>query len=287
MWVLRIIWIVLPVTAGPAVGDALNGWSHGARVVAEVLLWAAWAVALVALLAPRPLGLTITRIVAPAFVGVAVATAWGTGAPRLAIAIVTTLLAAILATRPAFGRASAEGIAYGDELRFPLKVPPALAVGAVPVAIALVAAGIATGPLLLASGRTVAGVVALVIGLPLAAFLFRALHGLSTRWVVLVPAGVTIVDPMTLADPVLFMRERIAGLAPVGPGAAVSGLDLRLGASVGAIALHLTDDAQIVTSGRGRRRGERVTTRTLVFAPVDAATLLTAVTRRVDQREIK
>jgi hypothetical protein len=286
MWALRIVWIILPVAAGPAVGDALSGWARAPRVVAEIMLWAGWAAVLVSLLAPRPLGLTVTRIVGPAFVAVAIATAWRAPALSAASAIATTSIAAFLTTRSAFARASAEGVAYGDELRFPLKVPPALAVGAGPVAVLLVAAGIATGPLLIASGHIAAGVVATLIGFPLAAFLFRALHGLSMRWAVLVPAGVTIVDPMTLADPVLFMRERIAGLDPVGIRAADGVLDLRLGASVGAIALHLTDDAQIVTAGRGRSRSEKVTTRTLVFAPVDAATLLVAVSRRVGQREV-
>jgi hypothetical protein len=286
VWALRIVWIVLPIAAGPAVADTLSGWARAPRVVAEVLLWAAWAAVLVSLLAPRPLGLTVSRVVAPAFVGVAIATGWAAPTVPAVFAIATTSIAAILVTRPAFGRASAQGVAYGDELRFPLKVPPALAVGVAPVAVLLVAAGIATGPLLLASGHVVAGVVAIVIGFPLAAFLFRALHGLSMRWAVLVPAGVTIVDPMTLADPVLFMRERIARLTPFGVRAADGVLDLRLGASVDAIALHLTDDAQIVTAGRGRRRSEKVTTRTLVFAPVDASTLLVAVSRRTGQREI-
>lgn len=287
MWALRIVWIALPVTAGSAVADATKSWADGPHLLAEALLWVAWAAVLVALLAPRPIGLTVSRVVAPAFVGVAVATAWAAPATPVIVAIASTVVAALLVTRPAFGRASAEGVAYGDELRFPLKVPPALAFGVVPLAALLVAAGLATGPLLLASGRVVAGLVATVVGFPLAAFLARALHGLSMRWAVLVPAGITIVDPMTLADPVLFMRERIAQLAPAGVRADDDALDLRLGASVGAIALHLTDEAQILTAARGRRRSETVTTRTLVFAPVESEALLVgAASRRTAQREI-
>lgn len=287
MWALRFVWIVLPVTAGPAVADATKGWAAGPRILAEVLLWVAWAAVLVALLAPRPIGLTVSRVVAPAFIGVAVATAWAAPTTPVIVAIVAAAVAGFLVTRPEFGRASAEGVAYGDELRFPLKVPPALAVGAAPLAAFLVAAGIATGPLLLASGRVVGGLVATIVGIPLAAFLFRALHGLSMRWAVLVPAGVTIVDPMTLADPVLFVRERIAQLELAAVQADDDALDLRLGASLGAIAMHLTDEAQILTAARGRRRSEKVTTRTLVFAPVESGALLVAAaSRRSAQREI-
>ncbi|MBV8949544.1 MAG: hypothetical protein JOZ99_01615 [Actinobacteria bacterium] len=285
MWALRVVWILLPLVAGPAAAGALRGWSRAPRVLAETLLWLSWATVLVSVLAPRPLGLTAARVIAPAFLGVAIAGAWGASAWQSALAIAMATVAAVLVTRPAFARCCAEGIAYGDELRFPLKVPPALAVGAAPIATLLVAAGVATGPLLLASGHLAAGAFATVIGVPLSVFLFRSLHVLSMRWAVLVPAGVTLVDPMTLADPVLFMRERIAGItaAAVRPGDGP--LDLRLGASVGALALRLTDDAQILTAGRGRRAGEKVNTHVLVFAPVEGDALLHAMARRAGQRE--
>lgn len=264
----------------------MGGWRSATRVLAEVLLWTAWALVLVAVLAPRPLGLTVARLAAPAFLALAIATAWGARGATAAVAIATTALAAVLVTRPGFARFCAEGVAYGDELRFPLKVPPALAVGVAPAAVLLVAAGIATGPLLLASGRIVAGLIATVIGLPLAAFLFRSLHTLSMRWAVVVPAGVTLVDPMTLADPVLFVRDRIAELSAARIRAGDGVLDVRLGASVGSLALRLTEEAQILTAGRGRRRSEKVTTRTLLFAPVEGEDLLQAMARRRAQREI-
>ena len=38
----------------------------------------------------------------------------------------------------------------------------------------------------------------------------RSLHSLARRLLVLVPAGVVVVDPLTLADPVLMRREQIA-----------------------------------------------------------------------------
>src|SRR5207247_9238486 len=67
LWLVRLAWASLPLTAGPAAGDALAGWSTPPRTLAEVLLWATWTTALVALLAPHPIGLTALRVVAPTF----------------------------------------------------------------------------------------------------------------------------------------------------------------------------------------------------------------------------
>ena len=66
----------------------------------------------------------------------------------------------------------------------PCAFPLPLLVGPVPLAVAVVGAGIAAGPLLLADERFVAGIVATVIGFPLAYLLVRSLHALGARWLV-------------------------------------------------------------------------------------------------------
>jgi hypothetical protein len=201
-------------------------------------------------------------------------------------AIACTLAAAVLAGTPGVGRACAQGAAYGDEERFPLKVPPALFLGVLPLAVLLLGAGLALGPVLLAGGELVAGLVALAVGLPLAAGLARSLHLLSRRWVVLVPAGVVVADPMTLSDPVLFPREHVLGLGPADPGRrpGPEALDLRLGAAIGSCALLLDDDVEIYRRVRGRAAGRR--THLLLFTPVAARTMLgRAASRRIRVRE--
>jgi hypothetical protein len=148
----------------------------------------------------------------------------------------------------------------------------------------LVAAGLVTGPLLLADGRVVAGLVALVAGVPVAALAARSLHSQSTRWAVLVPAGLVVVDAMTLADPVLFIRERIESLRPMTrrqrtPADAV---DLRLGARSGSVAMSLDRPTEVLRARRGRSRAgvEHVTA--LCFATVYSTELLaTAAARRI------
>src|SRR5215510_1128677 len=108
--------------------DALGGWREGPRVVAAILLWLAWGVGLVALLAPRPTGITAIRVVAPTFavLGIVVAVTSDTSALAATGAIVATLVAAALVADPAVALAAANAIAYGDERRYPLRVPPAL-----------------------------------------------------------------------------------------------------------------------------------------------------------------
>src|SRR6266508_2076853 len=127
LWLVRLAWASLPLTAGPAAGDALAGWSTPPRTLAEILLWATWATALVALLA----------------------------------AVVAAVLVIAL---PAVSFACANAVAYGDERRHPLRTPPVLWLGPLPVAPLLVAGGIAGGPLLLADGRIGVGIAALVAG---------------------------------------------------------------------------------------------------------------------------
>ena len=89
-----------------------------------------------------------------------------------------------------------------------------------------------------------------------ASSLGRLVHQLSRRWVVLVPAGIVIADPLTLTDPVLFVRERVMGIGPADPGRRppADALDLRLGAVLGSCALLLTDEADLMRRVRGQRR---------------------------------
>jgi hypothetical protein len=276
-WILAAVWVTLPVTAGGALADATAGWATAPQVAAAVLGWAAWAAALLAILVPRPWLLTLARAVAPGFVVVAivVAVAGDVGAPEAGVAVAATLLAAVLVSRPTLAFLSANAAAYGDESRYPLRVPPGLFLGPVPLARLLLGAAVVAGPLLLADQRWVVGAIALVVGAPVAWFTARALHGLSTRWAVLVPAGFVVVDPFTLSDPVLFVRERITTLRAVGPdvpGPAV--LDLRLGASLGGVGLAVDTDAELFRTRRSRRAAEPLRTRELWVATLASGRLL-------------
>jgi hypothetical protein len=285
MLLLRVAWISLPVTAGAALSDAVAPWSDATSATAAVLLWVAWSLVLVALLAPRPVGLTAARTGAALAWSACVLAAITGRASALSsmAALAVTTLCVVLVAIPSFARSCAQGAAYGDEERFPLKVPPALFLGVVPLAVLGVGAGIAAGPLLLAAEQLVLGLVVLVVGWGVAFLLLRSLHLFSRRWAVLVPAGFVIADPMTLTDPVLFPREHIVGLGPADPRQRppAEATDLRLGAATGSLALLLDDDAEIYRRTRGGAASLR--THLLLIAPVAAAELLEhASSRRIN-----
>jgi hypothetical protein len=236
---------------GSALADATREWSTAPARLADVILWAVWAAALFALFAPRPWGLTLLRIAAPLGLLCAAVSAASTSAAAAVLAVVGAAAATFFALSAPFAAAAANALAYGDEQRFMLRVPLPLALAPVPIAVLLVGVGTMLGPLLIADGRTISGVVALVIGWPLAALLVRALHPLSCRWLVLVPAGIAIADPLTLTEPVLVRREQIEHFGRLGAtDLGGEALDLRVGTLIGGVALELSEPVDF-----GRRRG--------------------------------
>jgi hypothetical protein len=273
--------MLLPVSAGGALGDALSSWSDTPARVAAVLLWAAWSIGLVALLAPRPWGLTALRIVAPAVVLVTFASVTSTSAASALLAGSVAIVAMVFALSASVAQTAANSIAYGDELRFPLRTPVSLLVGPVPLAVLLIG-GACAGPLLLADGRIVGGVVVTAVGLPVAFAMVRSLHSLARRFLVFVPAGVVVVDPLTLADPVLMRREQIARIGHEPDGYVSAGaLDLRLGTRVGTIELRLREP-QTFARRRGRRGAELCDAEVVLVSTVrTAAIIATAGERRI------
>jgi hypothetical protein len=284
LWCARLLWVSLPITAATAIADALDGWSSAPAYLAAAMLWVAWATALVALFAPRPWGLTFVRVVAPVGVVVAIVCVPSTSPGAASVAVAFTLVAAVVALSPAVAQAAGNALAYGDEVRFPLRIPLPLLLAPVPVAVVLVAFGVATGPLLLADGHLVSGVVAVVVGIPLAAFLARSLHALSRRWLVLVPAGLVVVDPLILVDPAMMRGPQLLDFAAKTAAPDLDrALDLRLG-TPGGVTIRLVEPLPFVRR-RGRSDGAIVTTDVLLVAPTRRAALLTTVgARRLSRR---
>ena len=279
LWCARLTWALLPVSAGSALGDALEGWSTSPARVAAVLLWTAWTVGLIALLAPRPWGLTALRVVAPAAVAAALLAVASTSAAAAAFAVASCALAAVLALSSPIAQAAANSAAYGDEVRYPLRTPLSLFFGPVPLAVVLVAVGVSAGPLLLADGRYVIGAIVTAAGFAVAAALARSVHALARRWLVLVPAGIVIVDPLTLVDPVLMRREQIKSVRRTPTDTAVAPLDLRLGTPGGTIVLSLHEPLSFARR-RGRHDAELHDAETVMISTVRADALVRAAGER-------
>jgi len=275
-WALRAAWAVLPFTAGPAFADALGGRSGPVRTVASVGLWAAWAVVLVATLVPHPVSLTLVRSAAPgAVVAALVAAAEGFGSPP---AVATTALALAVALLPETGTVFVNGPAYPNERRFLLRVPAPLLLGVLAVVWAVAVAPLVAGPLLLAARQWVAGALVAAAGAPVSVVLFRAMHGLSRRWLVFVPAGVVLHDHVALADPVLFRRQVVARIGPA--PADTDALDLTQAAPGLGIELALTEEVPMVRARPGQRLGDAVSPTRVLFTPTRPGAVLREAAER-------
>jgi hypothetical protein len=276
---LGATWLALPFAAGPAFAAALEDVDAAPRLVASVLLWAAWAAVLPALLVPRPIGLTVVRVVAPCAPIAALLAALDDGAGPVAAgaALGTTLLAAALALSAETGWTFVNGAAYGDEVRHLLRAPGALLMGPIPLAWAVLVAGATAGPLLLADRRWVLGGLLTAAGLPAAAILARALDRLTRRWAVFVPAGMVLHDAMSLTDPVLFTRASVRRL---GPAPSDSGaLDLTQRAPGLALELSLHEAASMFVAVP-RQPAQAVHARALLFTPSRPGAVLAEAGRR-------
>ena len=274
---LVLSWAALPFTVGPSLGAALDPRDAAVRLAGSALAWAVWAAGVVATLAPHPLGLTWLRLTAP---GVVTCAAWSAaevgvsvGSAAAAVAVVATVFA------PETGQLFANGPAYPNERRFPLRPPGPLLLGPLPVAAALVV-GLPVASVLLLAGRSwIAAAITTVAATAAIRILGRSLHSLSRRCVVFVPAGLVIVDPLALADPVLFQRKVVETLRPA--PADSDSLDLTQGALGLALELVLREKVEM-TLQRPGRAGEPGSSARLLFTPTrPGAVLAEAATRRL------
>ncbi len=281
-WVLRVGWLALPLATRLAVSAWLRHRGPDLHLAAGIELWGAWAVGLVATLVPHPLSLTAVRLLAPAGVAVAVGAAASNrpSAVAGAVAVAVTLLVAVLVYLPETGTMFVNGAAYPNERRYLLRVPGPLVFGPLEFAWALIVAAPAIGGLLIGARHWVLGPVILVLAVGPAVLAARSVHGLSRRWVVFVPAGFVLHDPVGLADPVLFERQGIASVYPA--PVETDALDLTQRAFGLALELALKDPVTLAISRPGNRTGEPKSPSRVLFTPTrPGAVLSTAAERRI------
>lgn len=282
-WIVRGAWAILPFAAGPALAGALDTRSVPVRTAASALLWGAWAATLSASLVAHPVSLTILRLATPAAVAAASwAATQAAGAGGL-LAVAATLPAVVLAYLPETGEAFVNGPAYPNERRFPLRVPTPLLFGPLALAWVLAVGAPVAAVLLLAARQWVPGAVTAAAGAAAAFFLGRAMHGLSRRWVVFVPAGLVLHDPMSLADPVLFPKTKIVSLDPAPPVTAGTStvLDLTQRAAGLALELVVDEEATLVLAKPGSRIGATAQADRVRFTPTRPGRVLAELRNRM------
>ncbi|HET6775383.1 MAG TPA: hypothetical protein VFH36_18865 [Acidimicrobiales bacterium] len=281
-WPARVTWLLLPLAAGPALGDALAerlADERAVQIVASAGAWLVWVAVLVATLVPTTVSLTVLRIAAPTAVLASLAALVTVGTTAAAVVgLAAALVAALAALAAETAEVFVDGSSYGDERRLPLRVPAALLAGPAELAWLAAVAGPVAGPLALAAGRWVVGVLALAAGLPAAWWGVRALHSLARRWLVFVPAGVVVHDPLTLAEPVLLRRGLVRSVGPA--PADTDALDLTGGASGLALEVRLSEPVALVPVARRRRTAEVTDVDALLVTPSRPGRVLAEARRR-------
>ena len=254
LWIFRVVWLILPFTAGPLFARALEEAERPLELGATIGLWVVWALLLIASMVPRTETLTAVRIVAPASllaVGLSIISLLDLDTVdfSLTLAIVGAGAAALLAFRPAVSDAFVDGSSYGDERRFLLKTPGALMAGPIQLVWVTIVLGAIAGPLLLLAERWVLGGIAVVAGWALAYGAVPVLHRLSNRWLVFVPAGMVVHDKTALREPQLFRRESITALGPAPVDTTYE--DLTLNSPGLALRAELIEPSKIILNNRG------------------------------------
>ena len=216
-WPVRVAWLALPLVAGPALSDALAEASRPVQLVASIGVWGAWAAALVATLVPTTVSLTALRLAAPSAVaaalvalvadGAGAATVGGPGGgvggradrPRardgrgVRRRLVLRRRAAAAPAHPrrpaARGRSSWRGRPWRP---------------------AWPRARCCSRP-----GSGWPGRWPSLVGVRWRPWWgVRVMHTLARRWLVFVPTGIVIHDPLTLLDPILVRRSQVRVVRP-------------------------------------------------------------------------
>jgi hypothetical protein len=276
LWSLRITWASLPVVAGPTFAAALDDASRPVQLTAAVGLWVGWAVVLLLTLVPTPLSLTLLRMLAPAAPVAALVGFLRVPGGWAGLALAASLGAAALAFTAEIGQRFVQGGAYGDEQRFPLRPPGPLVLGPLEILWAATVGALGTGALLLAARVWLAGGLLVLLAAVLALPVLRRFHGLSRRWLVLVPAGIVIHDHLVLTEAALARRAQVrsADLALADSEAA----DLT-GAALGpALELRFATPQPLVLAGTSRARtGTAIHAAAVLVSPTRPGAALEAV----------
>jgi hypothetical protein len=268
---LRILWLALAVAMGLALRDA--------GPVVAVAWWATVAGAVIALVVPAPAGLTGLRLVSPVVcAGAALALALGAPSGWAVGALAAAVLAAAVVFSAETGEAMVQGAAYGQEQRFPLRVPaPVL----LPMTLAWLvwAAAVLGGLLLLRHHDWVDGVALAVIAAGLSWLLAKRFHRLSRRWLVVVPAGVVLHDHLVLGETLMVQRPNVAaaGLALADTQAA----DLTGPAAGNAVEITVRETVLAVfPSSKEHPTGRAIHVQSFLISPTRPGRAIRAITGR-------
>ncbi|HJL99279.1 MAG TPA: hypothetical protein QF846_06465, partial [Acidimicrobiales bacterium] len=154
------VWAVTPFSLGAAIDSALTEDVIQRQMWASIAFWIVWGFVLGCSILRRPWGLTMMRVLAPAMLLALFAAHLYSriSTDIFVVAVVHTAVVSLLALLPETGNVMVDGISYGDEKRFLLRIPSAILIGPIALVWGVVILGAFAGPILVASGNWRLGV---------------------------------------------------------------------------------------------------------------------------------
>ena len=278
-WALRVVWVLQPLAFVPLLDSSFSTLPTTGRVAAAVLAWATWAVVLLASLVPSTVSITVGRLLAPLLPVVAVVAgfAGSVSGVRVGVAFGAAVVAVLVWFSGEVGLVLAGGSAYGAEQRFPLKPPVTYLLPMVVFWIVLAGLGVG-GAVLVANESWIVGVLLLVACGFGSWFLGPRFHQLSRRWLVVVPAGLVVHDPLLLVENALF---RVADLAAVHLAPADTEAADLTGATAGVvIEIVLREMDTVIMVARDKPTGNALHVRSVLVSPTRPGRALSAAAAR-------
>lgn len=273
LWMLRVAVAALPLTVGAALSDWL---STAVKYDIPVVIagWLVWAALLMTTIVPNPLSRTVAHILG---LVVAVSALLIPQARTTPLDTLNAFITYALVLLPPANAWWINGTAYPNERRYMLRIPSLITLG--PLALSyVVTIGVPAAALFaLAEGKFFWFAAVLLVGTPMFLICVRAIHQLGRRWIVFVPAGVVLHDPMSLTDPVLFQRGVIEKLSPAPVD--TDALDLTQSALGMSIELDLTEKVSMVLA-KPLGKTESGSSARLMFTPARPGEVLAEAARR-------
>jgi len=271
VWVLRIAWIAV----GSAVSFVVDDTGATRWVLAVT-----WTIAAVAISVPAVITLTVARITVP-LAPIAVAITAIDNAAReplaLGVAAVAASAATVIVLSAEVGAAFVQASAYGAETRLLLRPPAAFGAAAVVMWVVWSALS-SVAAVALAHAMVVTTTVTGVPAIAAAVFAAPRWHRLARRWLVGVPAGIVVHDPLVLNETLMMRHRDLTGvvLASADTGAA----DLTGPAGGTAIEITVRESTTVlIADGRNNPRGRAIHARAVLVAPTRPGWALSALSR--------
>jgi hypothetical protein len=207
---VRVGWLLVAVLPNGLAFEQLAGTGS---VFSPWLSWAVWAMVALAVLVLHPVSLVTVRFVAPLLVA---DSGWriitdraAQSTPGAVVGFFLMLVVATVTYSAVYGAVHAQAAAYGHERRHLLRPPIAVIL---PIAVLWlgVAGGGAIANHAVSLPTALGGLgVFIIVGF----FALRRATVLARRWLVFVPAGIAVHDPLMLQDTLMVRRHDIRGLA--------------------------------------------------------------------------